>query len=202
MNNLPARRPDRDPWDIQPGETVRAFTAFCYYRDLLSARTLRRVAAELKRPQTTVEGWSRRWRWLARCEEYDLHLDRRLREQRETEAEQAMVRHGQIGRGLQTLVRLRLAGGTMEDGTTVPRLDPSTMDALSLVRAAEVGVKLERLAHGLPTDFLRALHTISTVDFERILSAVVDEAMRLLPDEKHDEFVSRVRAIGLGATRD
>jgi hypothetical protein len=185
-----------------PGEGVKAFQAFALYRDMLASRSLKRVAQQLKKAEGVVHDWSAKWKWVARCEEYDLYLDRKIRENRETEAEAALARHGQLGRGLQTLVRLRLAGGTTEDGTVIPRLDPADLDAMGVVRAAEVGVKLERLGLGLPTDFLRTLHTISTVDFEKILGAIVDAALRLLPDEKHDEFISRVRAIGLGAARD
>ena len=56
--------PGRVPWEQQPGESARAYEGFVAYRDLEASRSLRKVAAELKKPDSLVERWSRDHDWV------------------------------------------------------------------------------------------------------------------------------------------
>src|SRR5262245_35576295 len=69
-----------NPWEQQPGESSRAFGAFCVYRDLGPRRSLRaaatafygRSAAGLERQ---LDKWSRAFHWVDRASAWDRHLD-------------------------------------------------------------------------------------------------------------------------------
>jgi len=86
------------PWQRQDGETVKAFTAFCQYRDLGLARTLKRgyelyagleIGSRRGDPPPYYQDWSAKNRWIKRAQEYDEYM---LEMQREAEEEK--VRSG------------------------------------------------------------------------------------------------------------
>ncbi len=62
------------PWRRQPGESRQAFAAFEVYRDgaIRGVRSIRRTAEELGKSRQLLERWSVRWRWVERCDKYDL----------------------------------------------------------------------------------------------------------------------------------
>ena len=71
-------------WERQPGESPRAFCAFCHYRDQgAGKRSLDEVCRRLYGPQTgrkraatgRVQEWSRVHRWVQRASAWDDHLD-------------------------------------------------------------------------------------------------------------------------------
>ena len=106
--------PSPAPWEQQPGESARAFGAFCVYRDLGPRRTLRaaaasfyrRTAAALKRQ---LEKWSSAFRWVERAAAWDRHLDAEARQAQETARREMAERHAREARALQAkaLERLR-----------------------------------------------------------------------------------------------
>jgi hypothetical protein len=63
--------PDIDPWERQPGETSKAYAAFCVYRDLGQARSLRTTAEALSRSEALLKGWSSKWNWPERSRAWD-----------------------------------------------------------------------------------------------------------------------------------
>ena len=66
------------PWTRRPGESRQAFEAFVTYRDtrIRGVRSIRRTARRLGKSRQLCERWSRRWSWVARCERFDLAVDR------------------------------------------------------------------------------------------------------------------------------
>jgi len=71
-------------YDRNKGEGIRAFEAFCRYRDLGPPRSLDRAWTENKtanqitnrrtRCPTHWQDWSRQWKWVERAASYDAHL--------------------------------------------------------------------------------------------------------------------------------
>lgn len=60
------------PWERQPGESVKAFTAFLAYRDLgPDARSLRELCKVLGKGRTMPNRWSMRWHWGQRVAAWD-----------------------------------------------------------------------------------------------------------------------------------
>lgn len=94
-------------WERQPGESAKAYHAFCCYRDLGPRdRSLRRVAKTLgHRGLSHIERWSSQNRWLERTAAYDDHLDELQRQEHQKNLLQ-------LERGELQLIRL-LRGGVM-----------------------------------------------------------------------------------------
>ena len=64
--------PSSVPWEQQPGESSRAFGAFCAYRDLGPRRSLRAAAAAFYGRSSAalerqVDKWSGAFRWVERA---------------------------------------------------------------------------------------------------------------------------------------
>jgi hypothetical protein len=64
------------PWDRDSGEGEEAWAAFLTYRDMGPDRTLDAVGRRLGKSKVICERWSSRWKWVARCEAWDSHLQR------------------------------------------------------------------------------------------------------------------------------
>lgn len=67
------------PWDRQPGESDKAFAAFCAYRDLGPDRTHEKTREKLGKNSgylRVLEAWSGRFRWMDRAAAFDAELDR------------------------------------------------------------------------------------------------------------------------------
>jgi hypothetical protein len=65
-------------WERQPNETLRAFGAFCIYRDLGADRSLSKVREKLGRRSgydRQLQEWSSQYNWVYRVGKYDEHLD-------------------------------------------------------------------------------------------------------------------------------
>lgn len=81
------------PWNMQPGESSRAYEAFEVYRNMppkcltlgvVPGRSIDRAAAELGKPVSLLWRWSARHRWVERVRAFDAEAARlaceRLRE--------------------------------------------------------------------------------------------------------------------------
>jgi hypothetical protein len=117
---------DRQPWEKQEGESMKAYTAFCTYRDLGSARSLIKAERATKGLQTSnVSGRWRQWstdhEWKKRAQDYDLHLELIARVQREAvhhkELEDYRGRQKQLATATtaSSLKLLRLANARIDD---------------------------------------------------------------------------------------
>jgi len=139
------------PWERQPGESARAYAAFCAYRDLPPRERSILRAAELlgyvraprgqRRPNVPgrIVAWSQRWRWAERALAWDEEQDR-LARAAETEAIKAMRdRHAREAMALQQKALERLRA-----------MDPSELSPSDVLRYFVEAAKLERLARGEP----------------------------------------------------
>jgi hypothetical protein len=81
-------------WERRPGESARAYAAFCVYRDLGTGRSLNLAYGEWRRSQGCAGDaakaagywaeWSSGFAWVARAEAYDGHLEALKRAARES----------------------------------------------------------------------------------------------------------------------
>ncbi len=64
----------------QENETIKAYAAFCIYRDMGTGRTQEKVCEVLYPPEgnqkatrniSQVRAWSGHWKWIDRCKDYD-----------------------------------------------------------------------------------------------------------------------------------
>src|SRR5262249_27874707 len=144
-----------------------------------------------------VARWSREKHWVARAEAYDRHLDEKWRNQRETELTQMKIRHAE-GAGILVAKAMRRLAGHKESG--VLPIDENTMDAQDVVRALEVGVKLERLSMGEATDYIRGAHVVRAEEVGKVAAELVEMALRYIPEERHGMYLSEVDAYARGGS--
>ena len=132
------------PWEQQPGESSRAYGAFCSYRDLGPRRSLRaaatafygRASAALERQ---LDNWSHAFGWVERTSAWDRHLDAEARAAQEEARHDMVKRHLQEALALQSKALERLRA-----------LVPEELQPADLLRYIVEAAKLERLALGEP----------------------------------------------------
>ncbi len=61
----------RDPWQIVPEESARAFAAFESYRDMGPERSLAKLSAIIGKNVGSLQSWSARHAWQERCRAFD-----------------------------------------------------------------------------------------------------------------------------------
>jgi hypothetical protein len=133
-----------EPWEQQPGESSRAFGAFCAYRALGPRRSLRAAAAAFygstsSSRERQFDKWSRAFNWVERTNAWDRHLDIEAREAQEQARREMAERHLREARTLQGKALQRLQA-----------LTPEELGPADLLRFIVEAVKLERLALGEP----------------------------------------------------
>jgi hypothetical protein len=79
---------DVKSYDRQDKETIKAYAAFCIYRDLGTGRTQEKVCHVLYPPEAHQKAtrnisqlivWSRQWKWVDRCKDYDRDREQEVR---------------------------------------------------------------------------------------------------------------------------
>jgi hypothetical protein len=186
---------DEEPiWEKQAAETVTQYRAFCLYRDLLSNRSLCRVA-ELwprRRPRTSrsVNGTLRRWcqcnRWVERAEAYDLYLQRKCSTEQEAEIER-MVRRERLLSGIAlTGVMRRLLGyeDPEDPSNNVAALDWSKLTPRQVAYLARTFTNIERQATQRPTTLAMKSLTISARAYEDLGNNLIAILLSHVPAER------------------
>lgn len=201
MNEIAQRHelsPDRLPWVKQPWETLPAFHGFALYRDLGMAPSLTEAARLLHEavPHRNVEairrqfaGWSSQNRWVERSEAYVMHIDQRMREQRE----------GAIGRMNR---RYAAAAATASAAALRAMENPERLQALAdeldleaLVRTLAAGQKVEMLATGQAVAQIgRSAFGITHADAERIFRDLVELALPFMAADRQPLYAQAVQA--------
>jgi hypothetical protein len=115
------------------GESAKAFAAFCVYRDLGAQRSLAAVGRSLAKSTTLVARWSSQWSWVERVAAWDAQTALKIAAAQQDDLVEMADRHGRIARAFLGKVVSALVA-----------LDPTTVEAPSLVRMFEAGVKVER----------------------------------------------------------
>ena len=102
---------EEECWLRQPGETAKAFHAFCAYRDFGGNRSLRKVMESLDLPDSRNgiwHAWCSRYQWVKRAEKYDAHLDQIHRYEREKNLREREEKHLQISNKMLEIVEKKL----------------------------------------------------------------------------------------------
>jgi len=115
----------REPWEKRPGETQRAYEAFCIYMGMGPLeRSLRAVHDELYGEDAAnirhVERWSRDHDWVDRAEAHDQHVNDQILKELESERVRSRLKRIRAGdelleRGLELLDSLNLQDGEWQD---------------------------------------------------------------------------------------
>lgn len=134
-------------WERLPGESAKAYEAFCIYRDLPPhERSLKAVAEKLggkrsgkSRALRPLERWSSRYRWVERAAAWDEEQDRQARAAQLEAIKEMRERHAREAMMLQKKAIERLNS-----------MDPRELSAADVLRFLIEAAKLERLARGEP----------------------------------------------------
>jgi hypothetical protein len=114
-------------------------------------RSLRKLAADAKTTSKLrqLQHWSSRWKWVERCQRYDDYLENQDRLQQEKERREMHKRHARMGMLAQNLA-VRNLERMINDFEKDQKQGIAT--PIQVARILEIGVKVERLARGEPTD--------------------------------------------------
>lgn len=184
--------PSRRPWEKQPWESNPSYRAFALYRDLGLTRSLMKAATALSEDEgrvgkpesikTQMAEWSSLGHWVARAEAYDMHVDERLREQREGRIGRQNRRYETASATLSSQLLRRIAGGDTEAGLIA--LDVNELDAEGAARMLVNLQRVERIATGQPTELVKGAFLISSADVERISRDLYEGLMQFIPQER------------------
>jgi hypothetical protein len=113
-------------WEQRPGESAKAYQAFCIYRDLgprrsvdqasrlyhQTSRTTDAAPARRRRASGTIRGWANQWQWSARATAWDAEQTRvyeaaRIVDRREMDERQARLAMMLQQKGIERLRQLR-----------------------------------------------------------------------------------------------
>ena len=176
-------------WERRADEPDNAFGAFQRYRDM-TTRTgpiagQRRTTTKLhaltegepdRWARDTLRMWCKDYEWRARAAAYDFHLDRLALDTTEKTVREMHQRHVRLAMRLQDIAGTELEKLAHKAREAAKRLkDVGTGD---LVRFAEQGVKLERLARGESTETVEGRLDLSRLSLEdlKALKALRDKA--------------------------
>lgn len=180
----------QDPWEKLPMETPLQFSRFRAYCQLGPRRTLAQVARQHGVGEDGVRKMSAHLHWPLRAECWDREQDRLEDLAFKQEKLQATRRQARLGMKLQAL-----ATRGAENHLATGALDLSPAD---VARIADVGVKIERLAHDKSTSNEARQGEIRLVwdgptpkwaghDQEVVVAHQVERPDRLLSDQAKDK---------------
>lgn len=128
-------------WDRISGESSRAFGLFAHYRDEGLNRSLRKTAEAFNVSTRLLEKQSSRYSWQMRVRAWDRGQDRQ-RQLDNRVAQRVMVdRHAALATLAQQKALERLQA-----------LKPNELTPGEAMRLLEMGVRIERLSRGVPTE--------------------------------------------------
>jgi hypothetical protein len=178
------------PWDRLHNESAPAREAFLKYRDLGAQRSTTKVSRELGKSKPLMDRWCRAHGWVERAKAWDAHLEELLQARVEAELDETAKRHIATARALQDvpvpflneLTRRAAAGDLAKELEKVPA-EKVAETLARLGRVFKVGVDVERLSSGQPTDRMALEGTpgrpVQVVDPIASLVARDPEARRL-----------------------
>lgn len=153
------------PYEHQPGETDKAFDAFCLYRDLGISRTLDAVAEQLEKSVTLIGRWSSQYNWRERVSAYDDYIDAQARKK---------VERDTIKRRAEMLQRHALTGKVMQQ-KGIAYLDKNGVDKSSdAIAAIAKGIEIERKTEGLP-DWMFEMVNVDDDELQRRYAGLLAE---------------------------
>jgi hypothetical protein len=136
-------------WERQDRESIKAYKAFCVYRDLGYNRSLQEAMNELRqnRGKTPVnvrqkndprllERWSSKYRWVSRAEAYDEYLEGMERKERERKRKELLRKKEEGGKALQGKFIAYLKKHKDQEVTSLPLAVDCFMKGLALEEEA------------------------------------------------------------------
>lgn len=189
---------NRDPWERQPGEGQKAYARFSIYLEMGPlARSLRAVARQVSIGLGMIERLSTRWQWVFRVEQHDGFQERQRREVLRREQDEMLRRHANLALLVLQKVVARLRGGKdrsltpegVQQEVPVSAMHPDELSAGDVARWADVAVRIERLARGLPTEHAEITGRVSTGH------ETDDLARRVLSDPRATAMVADLFAL-------
>lgn len=190
-----APAPDREIYDRQPGESDKAWAAFCAYRKLGHERTLVKTALALGKREnyrTTCEGWSRKWGWRVRIEEWERAEESKARDVALAEIEAQEKERQTVAHALWTLAGIDLKlwhrkfERLQEQADAGEEVEP-VLSPRELVALAETGIKLARLLEDKPGEIGEHRYQMTVDQKRKSLRALIQrpevrEAMRVIAE--------------------
>lgn len=130
-------------WDRQPGESTKAYAAFCAYRDLGPERSIEKAGQMLDKPRSKkwLGEWSAKYKWVERAKAYDDYVEKLKRKEKEKAIKEMAERQARIAMAFQEKIIERLQS-----------IDPAELTPTELVKWFEIAAKIERLNRGEPTE--------------------------------------------------
>jgi hypothetical protein len=191
------QRLGRHPWEKRPSETLKSFSAFAYYRDLGYYRTHRKVADELGCGIDTVKKWSQTHDWRERVDLWEVERDKRRLEAEMTEQESARRAEAIAGRAMLRRGLQRIQG---DPEAGIEAIDVNDFDANDVTKFVAEGVRIQRLALGMPTDFAKGALHMSFQEVGSLVRELVSGLLPLIPAERHQQAFAIVRQISRSPT--
>lgn len=167
-------------WERRPGESARAYAAFCMYRDLPPReRSLTRVAEDIAKASTKqrhvasirrrLSDWSSKWNWVERAAAWDEERDRIARQAQIEAIKEMRERHASEAMMLQKKALDRLRA-----------MDARELAPNDVLRYLIEAAKLERLARGEPETVEEQRHDLTG------LAAIIQAAWKRRRDGDAD----------------
>ena len=161
-------------WERIPGETDKAFKAFCVYRDLRQNRSFSALLDRLgKKSKTQFAVWSKKYNWQVRVRAFDDDEDRKNRMRQQESIQKMNERQAQQAETIQKILFLPVTAMSdrlrkNKDNKTPAIEDLNKLNTLELIEligqlSKSYGnlVNIERIARGVPTEIGRNENTIS-----------------------------------------
>lgn len=138
-------------WERLPGESSKAYEAFCIYRDLGVDRSIEKTAKSRLKPgsYSWLRNWSSKYNWVERARAYDDYLEREKRKEQEKAILEMVERHTKEAMALQQKALERLKS-----------LDPNELSTRDVLNYLMEAMKLERLSRGEPTEIQAPLNVV------------------------------------------
>ncbi len=163
-------------WDRAEGETIKAFKAFCVYRDLGPERSLEKTGEIIGKSGSHMGNFSAEYNWRERAAAYDEYNDRVKREKYEMEIQSINETHKEMVKKAReaAIAPINSLLGRLEQIRNSD-FDGDSLDGLSLEKLMDLTqkyikpvqdiIKLERLLYGMSTENVetkgRVKHEIS-----------------------------------------
>lgn len=153
---------DTPIWQQQPGETAKAYAAFCLYRDMGVSRSLEKTWGEYKEingnNSVSMPGYFRDWStansWVERAKAYDAYLADKRREQFEALRMDQREKRQQIVQALNGMLASVMAEqqkaqqqGKAITPTALTRIANAAAKVLAESRAEFNDMPQQRMAH-------------------------------------------------------
>lgn len=184
-------QPEQHEWsEPMPGEGIKAFAAFCQYRDMGPKRTTAKVQETCSSHLRTIQGWSYKFAWVARAMAYDAYIAGAKAETAKDKAVEIVTRHARAGKNMVSVGMRYIIEELHEKVGGLEAMSPA--EALRMVIE---GAKLERLSSGMS----------ETVEEHRIAGGeggpltLIIQALVQMEKEDPDAFDRELNAFAAGA---